>query len=80
MMLVVQARVLSRAWIGNHVAGHEPVPNKQHHQRADGRGDEAGTLIRPIMANGLADEGRKKRTGYTQCGCQDEPARIVRAG
>src|SRR5476651_2673758 len=52
-----------RAWIGNHAARHQPVPDEQHQQRADGCGDEAGALIRAVMADGLADESREKRAG-----------------
>src|ERR1700681_4457805 len=63
--------------IGNHAARHQPVPDEQHHQRADGRGDEAGALIRAVMADGLADKGREERAGDAEHGGQDESGRIV---
>jgi len=31
-------------------ARDRPVPDEQHHQRADGRSDEAGALMRAVMA------------------------------
>src|ERR1700737_997117 len=71
--------VLPVAPVGNHPARHQPAPDEQLHQRADGRGDEAGALIRTVMADGLADEGREKRAGNAEHGGQDESAGIVRA-
>src|ERR1700674_5517127 len=71
--------VLPIARIGNHPACHQPVPDEQHHQRADRRGDEAGALIRTVVTDGLADEGREKRAGDAEHGGQDESARVVRA-
>src|ERR1700704_745363 len=59
-------------------ARHQPVPDEQHHQRADGRGDEAGALVGAVMADGLADKGRQKRAGNAEHGGEDEAARIVR--
>ena len=67
------------ARIGNHPPRHQPVPDEQHHQRADRCGDEAGALIGTVMADGLADEGREKRAGNAEHGGQDESAGIVRA-
>jgi hypothetical protein len=40
---------------------HQPVPDEQDRDRSHGRGDEAGTLIRTVPADGLADERRQKR-------------------
>src|SRR6476659_5662396 len=45
-----------RAWIAHNVVDHQSVPNEQHEQRADGRADQAGTLIEPIPPDGLTDE------------------------
>src|SRR6267378_4638196 len=71
--------LLPVARIGNHAARHQPVLDEQHYQRADGGGDEARALIRPVMADGLADEGREKRAGNAEHGGEDESAGIVRA-
>ena len=57
----------------------EPVPDEQDDKRPDGRGDEAGTLVEPIPAEGLADEGRQKSTCDSKHGGQDETAWIVRS-
>src|ERR1700737_149190 len=70
--------VLPVAPVGNHPARHQPAPDEQLHQRADGRGDEAGAPIRTVMADGLADEGREKRTGNAEHGGEEESAGIVR--
>src|SRR5512138_244459 len=43
-MTAERAPSLSVPWIRDHAAGHQPVPDEQHHQRADGGGDEAGAL------------------------------------
>src|SRR5947209_3187822 len=64
--------------IGNHAAGDQPVPDEQHHQRADRGGDEAGALVGAVMTDRLTDEGGEKRTGDAEHGGQDEAARIVR--
>src|SRR5258708_28431226 len=64
--------------IGNRAARHQPVPDEQHHQRADGRGDEAGALVRPVMADRLADKRREKRAGDAEHGGEDESAGILR--
>src|SRR4051812_18669651 len=60
-------------------ARDQPVPDEQHHQRADGRGDEAGALIRTVMADGLADPGRQKCAGDAEDRGQDKSGRVVRA-
>src|ERR1700752_2351335 len=57
----------------------QPVPDEQHHQRADGGGDEAGALVRAVMADGLADPGCQERTHDAEHRGQDEAARIVRS-
>src|SRR5204863_3485575 len=54
-------------------------PDEQHDQRADGGGDEAGALVRAVMADGLTDPGRQERAGNAEHGGQDKAARIVRA-
>ena len=59
---------------------HEPVPDEQHDDRPERRGDEAGALIRPVPADGLADEGRDERAGDAEQGRQDEPGRVVGTG
>src|SRR5882757_10159548 len=66
--------------IGDHAAGHQPVPDEQHDQGADGGGDEARALIGAVMADRLADEGGQKRTDDAEYRGQDEPARVVGAG
>ena len=66
-------------FFADHAAGDQPVPDEQHHQCADGRGDEAGALVGAVMADRLADEGREERAGDAEYGGQDEAARIVRA-
>src|SRR4051812_7262172 len=57
----------------------EPVPDEQDGKRPEGRGDEAGTLVQPIPAEGLADEGRQKGTCDSKHGGQNETARTVRS-
>jgi hypothetical protein len=42
--------------------GDEPVPDKEHDQRTDGRGDETGPLVEPIPTDGLADKSGEERT------------------
>jgi hypothetical protein len=56
-------RGLTYSRIRYHAAGHQPVPDEQHHQRADGGGDEAGALVGAVMADGLADPVGQKRAG-----------------
>src|SRR5205823_6798619 len=51
------ATPLPTARIRDHTARHQPVPDEQHHQRADGGGDEARALVGAVMADRLADEG-----------------------
>ena len=67
------------ARVGNDAARHQPVPDEQHHQRADGRGDKAGALIGAVMADRLPDRGREKSTDDAKHGGEDEAAGIVRA-
>src|SRR5262245_42437103 len=66
--------------IAEHPARHQTVPDEQHHDGADGRGDETGALIRSVVADRLADEGREERAGNAEDGGQDETGRIVGAG
>src|SRR5580693_7132612 len=65
--------------VPNYAACHQPVPDEQHDQRADRRGDEARALVRTIMADGLADPGGEKRADDAEHGGEDEAARIVGA-
>ncbi len=60
-------------------ARDQPVPDEQHHQRADRGGDEAGSLIRAVVADGLAYPRREKCAGNAEHGSQDEAARIIQA-
>src|ERR1700682_355793 len=71
--------LLPVARIGNHPAYHQPVPDEQHHQRADGRGDEGGALIRFVVTVDLADEVREKRAGDAEPGGQEKSAWVVGA-
>src|SRR5690349_21245178 len=64
--------------IADHAAGDQTVPDEQHDQRADRRGDEACTLLRTIVTDGLANPGRQERAHDPEHGRQDEAARIVR--
>ena len=45
---------------------HEPVPDEQHDERAERRGDETGALIGPVPADGLADKGGDEGAGDSQ--------------
>ncbi len=54
-------------------ASREPVPYEQDNQRADGGGDEAGALVRPVPADCLADEGGNERTCDSQQCREEEP-------
>src|SRR6516162_2354015 len=65
------------AWIPNHVVSDEPVPDEQYEQRTDSRANEAGTLVDPVPADGLADESGEERAGDPQEGRQDEPRGVV---
>src|SRR5262249_59586813 len=51
------------ARVANDVMNHEPVPDEQHYERADRSGDETSTLIKPVPADALADEGGEEGTG-----------------
>src|SRR5260221_8159591 len=62
--------------VGNHAAGHQPVPDEQHHQRADRGGDETGALVRAVMADQLTDEGGEKHADKAEDHRQDKYARI----
>src|SRR5215467_13610747 len=65
------------ARVGNGVVNDEPVPDEQDDERAKGRRDEAGALVDPIPADGLADEGGQKSACYSKHGGQNETTRIV---
>src|SRR5215510_16070873 len=65
------------AGVGNGVANDEPVPDEQHDERADGRGDKARALVDPIPADGLADEGCQKGACDAEHGGQNETTRII---
>jgi len=45
---------------------HEPVPDEQHDERAERRGDETSALIGPVPADGLADKGGDEGAGDSQ--------------
>src|SRR3954470_6101724 len=70
----------SVAGVGDHAAGHQSIPDEQHHQRAYGCGDEASALVGAVVADGLTDPGSEKRAGDAEYGRQDEAGRIVWAG
>src|SRR4051812_30836019 len=63
-----------RAWIAHNVVDHQSVPNEQHEQRADGRADQAGTLVEPIPSDGLTDEGGEESADDAEQRRQDEAA------
>ena len=65
------------ARVGNGAVNDEPVPDEQDGERTYGRGDEASTLVDPIPAESLADEGRQKGTCDSKHGGQNETARVV---
>src|SRR5262249_22184914 len=65
------------ARVGNGVVGDERVPDKQNDHRADGRADKTSTLIEPVPADGLADEGGEESAGDPQHRGQEETLRIV---
>src|SRR6478609_2854276 len=44
------------AGIANDAMGHEPVPDEQDDQRADGCADKPRALIESVPADGLSDE------------------------
>src|SRR5579862_1889890 len=66
--------------VGDHALGHQAVPDEEHHDGADHRGDESGALIRTVVSDGLTDPGRQERAGDPQQRGQDEARRIVRPG
>jgi hypothetical protein len=43
--------------------GHEPIPDKQHNQRAERCADQTGPLVEPVPADGLAYEGCEESAG-----------------
>ena len=47
---------------------HEPVPDEQHDERAERRGDETGALIGPVPADGLAEKGGDEGAGDSKHG------------
>src|SRR5262252_2068958 len=73
-----RVRLSGHARIPNDAMDHEPVPDEQHDERAERRGDETGTLIGPVPADGLADKGGDEGAGDTQRSGQDEAFRLVR--
>src|SRR5690242_16910489 len=74
------SNVASPIVILDRAARDQPVPDEQHHQRADRGGDVARAFVRAVMADRLADPGGKERAGNAEQDCQDEAARIVRSG
>src|SRR5580692_12480737 len=71
-------KIASRAGVGNLVGRHQPVPDEQHHQRADHGADETGALILAIPADRLADEGCEEGAGDAEHRGENEARRIVR--
>src|SRR6266511_5530800 len=66
------------ARIADHAVDDQPVPDKEHEQRAKRRADEASTLIEPIPTDSLADERGEERACDSQHRCEDEAFRLVR--
>src|SRR5262249_55720335 len=56
----------------------EPVPYEQDDQRAHRGGDEAGALVGPVPAEGLAQKRGEERAHDSKHGRQNETAWIVR--
>ena len=77
--LARRGRIGRCARIADGAVDHEPVPDEQDDQRADGRGDEARALIDPVPADGLADEGGEECAGNSEQRGQDEARRVVRS-
>jgi hypothetical protein len=73
-----------RAGVGGvarkNAVGHQPVPDEQHEQRADGRADETRALVEPVPTDGLADEGCDERAGDPEPSRQYEAIQVVRTG
>src|SRR6185312_2632260 len=67
----------ARAGIGKDAMHDEPVPDEEHDERADRGADEARTLVEPIPADRLADEGRDEGADDPQHRRQDEAPRLV---
>src|SRR5579872_6538341 len=66
--------------IPDHAARDQPVPDEQNHERPDRGGDEAGTLVRAVMADRLAYPSRQECPGNAEYGGEDEAARVVGTG
>src|SRR6185312_12630011 len=60
--------------------GGNAVPNEQDNDCADGGSNQAGTLIQPIPADGLTDEGCDEGPHDAEDGGQNKPAGIGRPG
>src|ERR1700756_5358054 len=73
-----RVRLSGHARIPHDAMDHEPVPDEQHDQRAERRGDETTALIGPVPADGLADKGGDEGAGDSQHSGQDEAFRLVR--
>src|SRR5215470_9850023 len=73
-----RVRLSGHARIPNDAMDHEPVPDEQHDERAERRGDETGALIGPVPADGLADKGGDEGPGDSQRSGKDEAFRLVR--
>ena len=56
------------------------MPDEQHHDGANHRSDKTRTLIEPVRANRLADEGGQESADDAEDRRQDESLRIVRPG
>jgi hypothetical protein len=54
------------ARIADHAVDDQPVPDKEHEQRAKRGADEASTLIEPIPADSLANERGDERACNSQ--------------
>src|SRR5262245_28610600 len=78
-------RPAARLWpagvarVANDAMNHEPIPDEQHDERADRSGDETSTLIEPVPADALTDEGGDEGAGDSKHGGKDEAFRLVRS-
>jgi hypothetical protein len=56
------------------------VPDEQHHDGANRRSDKTRTLIEPVPANRLADEGGQESADDAEDRRQDESLRLLGPG
>src|SRR5947209_14144462 len=64
-------------WIADRAIDHQPMPNEQHQNRAEGGANQACTLIQAVPTDALADKGGQECPGDAKDGRENEAGWIV---